>query len=407
MENAVKQVLCFQNPGEIDPRLVTTLGVNVKDSDSAIGFFGTGLKYGLAVATRLDCIVQIQSGETVYTFSKSRQTIRGKDFDLIGMTTNGTSFRELGFTTELGKRWEPWMAYREFYCNALDEGGTVQMLDGLPEPEAGITKVLVLGDPLVAVHSKRDLYFIPPGTAPLVEVDGLQIFAGPAGALYYKGVRVCELQKGQQSLYRYNVLGDLDLTEDRTIASYYFYSPLVSAVAKKLENSAMLRNIMCAKATMFEGQIDWNHLWGAPSEQFVATLKLVLKNHRNEMSPKLIKLAVEHCGSIVYPPAVLTAVEQKMLDKALKFLAEIGHEVTERIEIVESLGDPNTFGLAEDETIWVPKALFGKGTKFVAGTVLEEHLHLRHGFGDCTREMQNWLFDRLVSLGEELRGEPL
>ena len=31
-------MIFFKNPGEIDIRLVTTLGVNVKENDSAIGF---------------------------------------------------------------------------------------------------------------------------------------------------------------------------------------------------------------------------------------------------------------------------------------------------------------------------------------------------------------------------------
>ncbi|HEX4610447.1 MAG TPA: hypothetical protein VH092_19815, partial [Urbifossiella sp.] len=40
--------LVFSNPGAIDINLVKLLGVSVKDSDNAIGFFGTGMKYALA-----------------------------------------------------------------------------------------------------------------------------------------------------------------------------------------------------------------------------------------------------------------------------------------------------------------------------------------------------------------------
>jgi hypothetical protein len=47
------------------------------------------------------------------------------------------------------------------------------------------------------------------------------------------------------------------------------------------------------------------------------------------------------------------------------------------------------------------------GTKTVAGTLIEEFIHLKHGLGDECRDMQNFLLDRLVSLGEQMHGEPL
>lgn len=41
-------MLTFHNPGELDPRLITTFGVSIKESTNPIGYFGTGLKYALA-----------------------------------------------------------------------------------------------------------------------------------------------------------------------------------------------------------------------------------------------------------------------------------------------------------------------------------------------------------------------
>jgi len=34
-------------------------------------------------------------------------------------------------------------------------------------------------------------------------------------------------------------------------------------------------------------------------------------------------------------------------------------------------------------------------------------VHLRHGYADMTRELQSFVFEKLVSIGEELAGEPL
>ena len=39
--------------------------------------------------------------------------------------------------------------------------------------------------------------------------------------------------------------------------------------------------------------------------------------------------------------------------------------------------------------------------------MLEEVCHLKYGYADESREFQNFLIDKLVSLGEEMEGEPL
>lgn len=39
--------------------------------------------------------------------------------------------------------------------------------------------------------------------------------------------------------------------------------------------------------------------------------------------------------------------------------------------------------------------------------MIEEYIHLRHGWEDLTRELQSFLFEKLVSVGEELVGAPL
>ena len=77
------------------------------------------------------------------------------------------------------------------------------------------------------------------------------------------------------------------------------------------------------------------------------------------------------------------------------------------IKVVESLGEGG-MGLAQDQTIFIAERVFHfGGSKQVASTLIEEYVHLRHGWKDMTRELQSFLFDKLVSLGEELAGEPL
>lgn len=45
-------MIIFRNAGTIDPKSITTFGVSSKENPGAIGFFGTGLKYALAILLR-------------------------------------------------------------------------------------------------------------------------------------------------------------------------------------------------------------------------------------------------------------------------------------------------------------------------------------------------------------------
>src|SRR5437867_1027619 len=94
----------FENPGVIDPRSITTFGVSSKDNASkAIGFFGTGLKYAIAILLRNGCGITIYSGGKKYTFGVFKEEIRNDTFQIVTMNNV-----KLGFTTELGKTWEMW-----------------------------------------------------------------------------------------------------------------------------------------------------------------------------------------------------------------------------------------------------------------------------------------------------------
>ena len=114
----------FHNPGEIDLRVISTMGVNVKpDNDAAIGYFGTGLKYAIAVLLRHRQQVVVWSGWRRVELTATTETIRGKDFAVVNMRDGDGPWQSLGFTTELGRNWTLENAYRELYSNCKDEGG--------------------------------------------------------------------------------------------------------------------------------------------------------------------------------------------------------------------------------------------------------------------------------------------
>ena len=100
--------ICFKNTGTIEPDFISSFGVSVKNDNSCIGFFGTGLKYALAILMREGAKVTIYSGGKTMRIGTKDAILKGKSFKFV--TMNG---KQLPFTTELGKTWEPWMAYRE------------------------------------------------------------------------------------------------------------------------------------------------------------------------------------------------------------------------------------------------------------------------------------------------------
>jgi hypothetical protein len=144
----------FQNDGLIDLRAVTTFGVSSKETSNPIGYFGTGLKYAVAVLLRLGCEIELYLGEdTRYVFRARKTRIRVDDFDVVTMTSCDDTV-ELAFTTQLGRNWHAWQAFRELWCNAIDEGGDVYP-DFRP-PRPGVTTIHVTGEPVVEAYHKRD-----------------------------------------------------------------------------------------------------------------------------------------------------------------------------------------------------------------------------------------------------------
>lgn len=391
-------MLVFENPGEIDPRLITTLGVNVKEGDSPIGYFGTGLKYAIAISLRLGAQVEIFSGEQRFTFTTQREAIRGKDFDFIYM--NGG---RLGFTTELGKTWKPWMALREFYCNALDEGGSGQDALHAPQPKAAHTLIIVRGGDFATVWATRQEWMLL--TKPRFSLETLAIHSGSSTTAYYNGIAVFKSLR-QRFLHTYNIQTSLQLSEDRTAANYDIGRKICLALSTECQDKELLKSVLLATQDYVEHTFDWQW-FQTPSECFLGVVRELRATRRALLNKSALTLCEPYLEEDSYNSVSLTIVEQKMLDRAKAFLAIAGFNITEDIIFAESLGSQAVMGLAKDGKIFIAKACFGKGTKYLASTLLEEHLHITQSLSDCSRALQDWLFDKVVSLMEELRGEPL
>ena len=249
-------MIVFENDGEIDPRLVMLIGVNVKETESPIGFFGTGLKYAVACLLRWGEEIRIQSGVNEFTFRSTPTEIRGKSFGIISMFSRYDR-AELGFTTDLGKRWEPWMVYRELWCNAHDEPSPrVYDVDVAPRPSVGTTRVVVGGTQIEDAHGSRSQFILDIDRSPICSTGAVDIYAGPAKRIFYRGIAVRNL--GKPALYTFNIKEALALTEDRT-ANAWWTDVLIARALTHIDCVSVIDETLLAPPAVYESTIDYDY----------------------------------------------------------------------------------------------------------------------------------------------------
>jgi len=407
-------MLIFRNPGEIDVRLITTLGVNVKEGDSPIGFFGTGLKYAIAGLLRNGHSIVIWSGLTRYTFKVEPQAVRGKEFGFIYMTERKPdgSFETnvpLGFTTDLGKTWADWMFYRELASNVMDEHGTIEQGEFAGFAPLHGDETIIVVDGLDQCHRDRGEVFLQ--TKPFATALGLEIHRkdpanGLANYLYYRGVRVADLK--QRTLFNYNLTGQHDLTEDRTLkqlwaAQWAIARGIIEAADENCANE--IETILLAPPMSFENQnLSFDN--STQSGFFDSIIERLMKRHLGRLNHSAL-MRIKSRKPLVPEPAVMTKVEQTQLALAKQFLRDVLKvEVNSPIVVSDSLGD-GIFGLAMKDQIFLSRKAFARGTKYVAVVLIEEWLHAEQGLDDFSREFQTWVLEKMISIGEELQGRPL
>lgn len=398
-------MIVFENPGEIDVRSISTFGVSVKEGDNPIGFFGTGLKYAIAVLLRTGHDVTIISGLKTYRFGTMRETVRGKEFEFVTMGVDGDFPLSIGFTTELGKQWELWMAYREIACNCMDELGSAVYTKTAPAAVAGKTSIIIKGDAFEGVHAEREKYIL--GDQPSMLLQDLEVRNRRGADLYYRGVRV--MQFALPGLHTYNIMSKITLTEDRTVKNEYEVYHRIARSILQSKDEQFLMAVLSADKDYIEHHLDF-HGWSVtPSDEFIKTVGNIVADRRFNVNESAMNVWKDSTRKNFTPEEVLlTKVQLMMLNKALDFCTSVGFNIRGAypIKVVESLGEGG-LGLAEDKTIFIAERVFHMGSKQIASTLIEEYIHLKHGYKDMTREMQNYLFDKIVSLGEEIAGEPL
>ena len=383
--------LYFCNPGKFDVDAMLTFGVNAKEDDTAIGYFGTGFKYAVAITLRLGGSVVVETCGARYVFSKRQTEIRGKSFELV--CCNG---KDTGFTTRLGVNWEPWMAFREFHCNAMDEGGCTSATRVDSE-----TIIRVDCTDIFKAYQQRDRYFV--STPELFSNGTVSVHRGGSDLVYYKGVAVTALPRPAE--FSYNILARVDLTEDRMAKYDWQCFGLIRDAIQTADDESFLRKAI-RSGEHFEARTSF-YAESKYSETFVQVARELSKTDAgcSDEARKFLSKVTEK--DRCWPEIALSAVQKTMLLRAMDFLRDIQVTIDDfPILVVRGLGE-GVMGRALEGCVYLSELPFQLGTKQVASTLLEEWVHCKHGCEDFDRKMQTWLFDKVLSIGEEMRGDPL
>lgn len=403
------QFYYFRNPGILPLIAITTLGVSDKD-EGAIGRFGTGLKYTIAGALRLGQEISIESGGKTYYFKSKPEIARTKTFNIVWMedVKAGTEER-LGFTTELGKHWESWMYLRELYSNCVDEGGRHGWLDTAEQgnpvgPDE--TRIIVGGDQFSAAMRASDKWLLANRLIKAFPEKDLYLHerSDPFGnpKVFFKGILVGQLE--QHFGFDVNMLGHFDdLTEDRTVKSYYHIHTRVLQGILGSSDEDLIEETFKAKPDSYLGMVGTQY--GAELspravemlQNFWNTSPISLGRNWQARAARIFKVDDTQMTFELNP------TEKTKFEKALSFMKKLGYTYDLEWNFVNPK-DSEAYGFVRNNKVYICKMAFDNGTQFLTQVMLEEYLHAVKDLEDYSRAMQNDLFAKVISLGEELHG---
>jgi hypothetical protein len=263
---------------EFDLRAVTITGLSAKPTPgiNAIGRFGTGLKYAIAVLLRNGCSVTIVTPGERHRMMVEAGDFRGTEYESVVMRTNRNDPTDkragkakktlLPFTTHYGINWEMWMAFRELHSNTLDEGGWTKLFNrDLPDEHKFVSEgcaIIVEGEAYETEYYNSGKTFLSLSYEPRIEVGGVKIYNLPYDDYanefkYYRGLRAGEMQGNLCSLFIYDAIGEVYLTEERQIHDYYWDWRVCSAIAE-CDDRELIKTVLEAEDDTWESTLNFH-----------------------------------------------------------------------------------------------------------------------------------------------------
>jgi hypothetical protein len=387
----------FYTPGTLDLRCLTTFGVNVKPmTSSPIGYFGTGLKYAIAVLLRHNAQITIRTGDKVYKFFSKKEAIREKDFDLCYYTYSGDAddrgTGNLPFTLELGKNWTLENAYRELYSNTKDEQGRIVQEDSVSFSGSMPTVISISLPAFDEVYANRDSFILSPALKPIHESPDGQIFAFSSQTVFFQGIAACQLDR--PSVYTYNITRALTLTEDRTIWSYQADAAVADIVAS-LTDKATIKSALTQK-DRYEHGLRFTYADKSPG--FMDAIAQLVKTDSVNLAHGAVDAYHNSAKApIQWEERPFSASHQHMLDRLIILAEDAGIPLRSYPIVFSTNLGQSILARAYSGKIWLTEQCFSSKTLLLSA-LLEEYIHLRYGVADETRTMQNAIFALLVEV---------
>lgn len=398
--------LYFVNDGEIDIRCVTLMGFSAKPHESAIGMFGTGLKYAIAGILRLGGQIEIWSGQQCYNFCVAQEEIRGKQADVCYMEAHPNPPVPVPFTTRFGLRWEPWMFYRELWANARDEHGDVGV--EAVEPAEGRTVIVVTCPELSEAHESASKFIL--ASTPVWVGNGLEIHPNNnSGRVYYQGLSVFKAPDGRAPTHTYNITSHLSLTEDRQANAY----GVELAIARGLltwqhEDTSGLEQVLVATSGLESTfDLDWSGGSVTPSRVFLGVVAKLRREGLLSKDAAVVKYSSSRDGwDFNYVAMPLSEAEAAALDEIRSTVVGLGLATREELPVIHVSAD------VEDSDGWQELG----GELYVAPESLGDVPKLTRQLGIwllkrvqgkwADSEQVEWLFDRLLIVTGHVTSPP-
>lgn len=324
----------FSTPDELDINALRTFGLHDKpNTDNPIGFFGTGLKYAIAVLLRNGAKIRMYIGDEEYRFKVKKTTFRSKEVTIPTLQKKrkkgGWTTYQLPFTLELGKTWEIWMALRELESNTRDEQGFSNLWNDCTLSEYGSnggTCIAVEHPEFLDAYQNLGKIFLMQSD-PWLVLPGVEVYREPSKHLYYRGLRVYDMPEKQSSKFTYNLTNSQLLTEDRTLKYLFLAVEQLTYAVMQVDRDGwdFARSVCRAQDKHFESRFEFDMANRIGSETFNAVVKS-LKNPSSRLST--------YYGSYLAPPVKI----ELPLSRKLKTWMEGNHNVdTEFINLLEQI----------------------------------------------------------------------
>lgn len=341
-------MIIFRNSGTLDVRAIKTFGLSSKSGQDKIGRFGTGLKYATAVIARHGGKMTIATGGETYAIASKPDEFRGQA--IAQLTMNG---EDLPYTSDLGRDWEPWMAFRELYANALDEGGDVSRGETMPEQCGDETVIGVDLAAFEAIFWSMEEHFVGREESPIWKSASIAVYPGRSLFIFYRGIAVMKLK--EPAALRYNLLNYVDLTEDRTAKYDWQVRARIADALASCDDEKILHAAVDQRNT-FEATIDFSS--ATPSDAFIGAAVAVGVN----CNPTAMALVKAKMPADRMMTTVLSREQPggAALHDALRLLAACGADLSKATfvlaEGVAIYGDYNVKGRA----VFLNEAVFDK-----------------------------------------------